>query len=119
MKNSPKDKTKDDIEIFWNLKKLCQDRNIRRPQDLRDMLEENGLEISYPSAYALYHYQPMRVTIKTILAIVKMLNCSVADLLLVRKAEGKPPEEPPPQKKEKVVPISEHQKKLTGGRLKF
>ncbi|MGD0887531.1 MAG: hypothetical protein ABSA46_22030 [Thermodesulfovibrionales bacterium] len=43
---------------------LRYDRNIRRPQDLKVMLDENGLEISYPSAYALFHYQPMRITIK-------------------------------------------------------
>lgn len=118
MKNELKKKSKDDIEIYWNLKKLLYDRNIRRPQDFNVMLKENGLEISYPSSYALMNHQPVRVTMKTILAIVKMLNCSVADLIVVRKAEGKPPAEPTPQP-DKVVPLSPREKKLTGGRLTF
>lgn len=115
MKNRPVD----DREIFWNLKQLLHERNVRRPQDFRDMLKEHGVEMSYAACYALFHEQPVRVTMKVILTICKMLNCSVADLILIRKSELKPPAKPVPPKSEKVVPFSPHQMKLTGGRLEF
>lgn len=114
-----KKKPESELEIYWNLKQLLFDRNIRRPQDFKDMLKEHGLEMSYAACHALFHEQPVRVTMKVILTICKMLNCSVSDLIVIRRAGTKQPEKPNPPKSDKVVPLSPHQKKLTGGRLTF
>src|SRR5208337_2551089 len=100
-----KTQLKDDREIYWNLKALLLESNIKRPQDFKDKLFEYGLNLSYPSCYALMHEQPIRVAMKTILTIVKMLDCSVNDLIVVRKSPDTQPI-PKAPKPEKVVPLT-------------
>ncbi|HAM49529.1 MAG TPA: hypothetical protein DCP92_02085 [Nitrospiraceae bacterium] len=120
-----KTRREDDRVLYWNLQQLLYDRNIRRPQDFRDMLVEHGLEMSYPACYALFHEQPVRVTMKVIQTILKMLDCTPNDLFVLRTPGGKPTKGGPSNvadtraKKEKVVPLTPHQKKITGGRLEF
>ena len=104
---------KDDREIYWNLKALLLESNIKRPQDFKDKLFEYGLNLSYPSCYALMHEQPIRVAMKTILTIVKMLDCSVNDLIVVRKSPDTQPI-PKAPKPEKVVPLTPLEKRITG-----
>lgn len=109
---------RDKLEIYWNLNNLLYQKKILKVTEFQDLMRQHGVSISYAQAHALVNEQPIRVTLKTVLAICEALNCSVEDLIVIRKASEKEPEETP-EKKPKTAELKRIPKKLIGRRLKF
>jgi DNA-binding Xre family transcriptional regulator len=90
---------KERLEIFWNLGNLLYQHKILKVKDFQDLMRDHGVNLSYAQTYHLVHEQPLRVTLRNVLAICDMLKCSVSDLIILRKAAYK---EPDPKKEVKT-----------------
>lgn len=112
----------EDLEIYWNLKDLLIAKNIRRPADFQTMLKQYGLNLTYGAVYSLIHEQPVRIPTRTILAIVKMLECDVNELIVIRRKAGDKPAEVKklePSKPAEVTKLDERRKKITGPKMRY
>ena len=111
----------DDLEIYWNLKEVLIKKNIKRPVDFQEMLKQYGRDLTYGAVYALVHEQPARVSMQTILAIVKMLGCKVDELIVIRDKGSKLPAAKitVPTKAPKVAKLDEHRGKITGPKRSY
>jgi DNA-binding Xre family transcriptional regulator len=111
--------SKDRLEVYWNLNELLYKHKILKVTEFQQLLREHGVTLSYSQAHALVHDQPLRVTVRIIRAICEMLECSVGDLLVLRKATDKSPKEARISEEKKITRLKPHQKKLIGRKLKF
>lgn len=109
---------KNKLEIYWNLGNLLYQRKILKVTEFKDLMILHGVPISYAQAHALVNEQPLRVTLRTVLAICEALNCSVDELIVLRKATEKKPESAP-EEKTKATILKRIPKKLIGRKLKF
>jgi len=112
---------KSNLEIYWNLNNLLYERKILKVTDFRELLRQYGVNLSYGQAYSLVHEQPLRVTLRTVLAICEALNCSVSDLIVIRKATGESAKEEQAKIKAKAraTKIRPIPKKLIGRKVTF
>lgn len=109
---------KNNFEIYWNLGNLLYQKKILKVTDFQELMRLHGVSLSYAQAHALVNEQPLRVTVRNILAICEALNCSVGDLIVIRPASEKEPEETT-EKKPKTSELKRIPQKLIGRRLKF
>jgi DNA-binding Xre family transcriptional regulator len=100
------------LEIYWNLPNLLADRKIEEVTELQTLLATYGVEYSYAGTRDLVCKQPLRVTMRTLLALCEILDCAVDDLIVIR-----PVREDPPQSSPAGTPLRRHPPELTGKRL--
>lgn len=110
---------KNKLEIYWNLGNLLYQRKILKVTEFKDIMILHGVPISYAQAHALVNEQPLRVTLRTVLAICEALNCSVNELIVIRKTTEKNMNKEALPKTGKPVELKRIPKKLIGTRLKF
>ncbi len=85
LKGDKENSSGDKIEIFWNLRELLDQKPIRTVKVFQRLLREHGVSLAYSQVYMLMNEQPLRVTMKNILAICEILGCSVGQLIVIRK----------------------------------
>ncbi len=109
---------KNKLEAYWNLGNLLYQKKILKVTEFHELLLRHGVKLSYGQAYALVHEQPLRVTLRVVSAICEALDCSVNDLVVLRKVSEKELEETP-EKKPRTAELKRIPKKLIGKRLEF
>lgn len=102
---------KNKLEIYWNLGNLLYQKKILKVTEFQDLMRQYGVSLSYAQAHALVNEQPLRVTMRNILAICEALNCSVEDLIVIRPVSDKEPEKTP-EKRTKTAELKRIPKNL-------
>lgn len=107
------------LEIYWNLGNLLYQKKILKVTEFQDSMRQHGVSLSYAQAHALVNQQPLRVTLRVVLAVCEVLDCSVGDLIVIRKAAEKTAESTESGGEVKATEIKRIPKKIIGKRLKF
>lgn len=110
---------KDSLEIYWNLDNLLYQKKILKVTEFQDGMRQHGVSLSYAQAHALANEQPLRVTLRVVLAICQLLDCSVNDLIVIRKRSGEQAEPSELTGDKKTTEIKRIPKKLIGKKLTF
>lgn len=67
--------------ILWRLDTLRQQKQLSM-KELRYLLERAGCPLSQPQLHRLVHRRPRRLDLKTLEALLTVLDCSAGELLL-------------------------------------
>lgn len=110
---------KNKLEIYWNLGNLLYQKKILKVTEFRELMIQHGVSLSYSQSHALVNEQPLRVTLRTVLAICEALDCAVGDLIVIRKATKETNDATNVKQAKKMETIKRIPKKLIGKRLKF
>ncbi len=78
------------LDYLWNLRQLMAARNMFSTTDLAPLLEERGIHLSAAQVYRLVTQVPERLSLRTLVALCDILECSPSDL--IEPAAGAKPE---------------------------
>ena len=73
----------------WNLRRLMADRGMFQTTDLAPLLADRGVELSAAQVYRLVTQTPERLSLRTLVALCDILDCTPNDLI-EPVAEGRP-----------------------------
>jgi DNA-binding Xre family transcriptional regulator len=65
----------------WNLRQLMASRGMFATTDLIGPLADRGIALSSSQVYRLVVERPERLSLKVLMALVDILDCSMADLI--------------------------------------
>ncbi len=108
----------DKLEIYWNLGNLLYQKKILKVTEFQELLKLHGVSLSYSQTHALVNEQPVRVTLRTVMATCEILDCSVGDLIVIRPATA-PDKGKDKTDKTAASEIKRIPKKIIGRKLKF
>ncbi|MEU1274052.1 helix-turn-helix transcriptional regulator [Streptomyces sp. NPDC005799] len=80
------------LDYRWHLRKVMADRGMFSTTDLRPLLAERGIDLSSSQTYRLVVERPERLSLKTLMALLDILGCTMEDLIepiAVRHARGR------------------------------
>ncbi len=69
------------LDYRWNLRQLMASRGMFATTDLIGPLTSRGIALSSSQVYRLVVERPERLSLKVLVALVDILDCSMADLI--------------------------------------
>jgi DNA-binding Xre family transcriptional regulator len=77
-----------ELDYRWHLRKIMAIRGIFATTDLRPLLVERGVELSQSQVYRLVTERPERLNLRTLMALLDILDCTITDLIEPLPARG-------------------------------
>ncbi|MFJ8637386.1 helix-turn-helix domain-containing protein [Streptomyces sp. NPDC093568] len=80
------------LDYQWHLRKVMATRGMFSTTDLGPLLAERGIDLSSSQTYRLVVERPERLSLKTLMALLDILGCTMEDLIepvAARPARGK------------------------------
>lgn len=69
------------LDYQWHLRTLMAARGMFSTSDLRSPLADRGVELSTSEVYRLVVERPERLSIKTLVALMDILDCRMEELI--------------------------------------
>jgi DNA-binding Xre family transcriptional regulator len=69
------------LNYRWHLRKAMADRGMFQTTDLIDPLAQRGVELSSSQVYRLVTERPERLSLKVLMALLDILDCSMDELI--------------------------------------
>jgi DNA-binding Xre family transcriptional regulator len=69
------------LDFRWHLRELMATRGMFSTTDLRPLLAQRGVQLSPSQVYRLVTEKPERLSMKTLLALLDILDCTMDDLI--------------------------------------
>lgn len=69
------------LDYQWHLREVMATRGMYSTTDLRPLLAERGIDLSPSQVYRLVVERPERLSLKTLMALLDILGCSMEDLI--------------------------------------
>lgn len=82
------DGTTVELDYQWHLRKVMATRGMFATADLRPLLVERGVELSQSQVYRLVVERPERLGLRTLMALLDILDCTITDLIEPLPARG-------------------------------
>jgi DNA-binding Xre family transcriptional regulator len=76
------------LDYQWHLRKTMADRGLFSTTDLIPLLEERGITLSSSQVYRLVVDRPERLSLKILMALLDILDCTMDDLIQPTAAAG-------------------------------
>lgn len=76
------------LDYHWHLRKVMADRGMFSTTDLLPPLAERGIALSSSQVYRLVVERPERLSLKILMALLDMLDCTMDDLIEPIAAAG-------------------------------
>ncbi len=69
------------LDYRWHLRKVMADRGMFATTDLIGPLAQRGIRLSSSQVYRLVAERPERLSLKVLMALLDILDCSMEDLV--------------------------------------
>jgi len=69
------------LDYRWHLRQVMADRGMFQTTDLIDPLAERGVRLSSSQVYRLVVERPERLSLKVLMALLDILDCSMEELI--------------------------------------
>ncbi|MCX4405894.1 MULTISPECIES: helix-turn-helix transcriptional regulator [unclassified Streptomyces] len=69
------------LDYRWHLREVMATRGMFSTTDLRPQLAERGIDLSPSQTYRLVVERPERLSLKTLMALLDILGCSMEELI--------------------------------------
>ena len=69
------------LDYRWHLRKVMADRGMFATTDLIEPLAQRGIHLSSSQVYRLVVERPERLSLKVLMALLDILDCSMDDLI--------------------------------------
>lgn len=69
------------LDYRWNLRTVMAQRGMFQTTDLIDPLARRGIELSSSQVYRLVVERPERLSLKVLMALLDILDCTMHDLI--------------------------------------
>jgi DNA-binding Xre family transcriptional regulator len=69
------------LDYHWHLRKVMADRGMFATTDLIEPLGKRGITLSSSQVYRLVVERPERLSLKVLMALLDMLDCTMEDLI--------------------------------------
>ena len=69
------------LDYHWHLRKVMADRGMFQTTDLIGPLEQRGIILSSSQVYRLAVERPERLSLKVLMALLDILDCTMDDLI--------------------------------------
>jgi DNA-binding Xre family transcriptional regulator len=69
------------LDYRWNLRQVMASRDMFQTTDLAPLLAERGIGLSSSQVYRLVTERPERLSLKVLMALLDILDCSMEDLI--------------------------------------
>ncbi|MFD7064513.1 helix-turn-helix domain-containing protein [Streptomyces sp. NPDC059906] len=76
------------LDYHWHLRKVMADRGMFSTTDLLPPLAERGITLSTSQVYRLVVERPERLSLKILMALLDILDCTMGDLIEPIAAAG-------------------------------
>ena len=76
------------LDYRWRLRELMATRGMFSTTDLRPKLAERGIDLSPSQVYRLVTEKPERLSLKTLMALLDILGCTMEDIIEPVTAAG-------------------------------
>ncbi|WP_441248164.1 helix-turn-helix domain-containing protein [Kitasatospora sp. McL0602] len=76
------------LDYQWHLRKVMADRGMFSTTDLIPLLDERGITLSSSQIYRLVVERPERLSLKILMALLDILDCTMDDLIEPVAATG-------------------------------
>jgi DNA-binding Xre family transcriptional regulator len=76
------------LDYRWNLRQVMAARGMFATTDLAPMLAQRGIALSSSQVYRLVVERPERLSLKVLMALLDILDCSMEDLIEPVAAAG-------------------------------
>ncbi|MGI5171556.1 helix-turn-helix domain-containing protein [Spirillospora sp. CA-253888] len=70
-----------DLDYGWRLREVMVERGMRSTAELRPLLAARGVELSPSQVYRLVVAKPERLNLRTLMALLDILDCAMDDLI--------------------------------------
>ena len=69
------------LDYRWNLRQVMANRGMFQTTDLTGPLTERGIRLSSSQVYRLVVERPERLSLKVLMALLDILDCTMEDLI--------------------------------------
>jgi DNA-binding Xre family transcriptional regulator len=69
------------LDYHWHLRKVMADRGLFSTTDLIPLLDDRGITLSSSQVYRLVVERPERLSLKILMALLDILDCTMDDLI--------------------------------------
>ncbi|MGP3963252.1 helix-turn-helix domain-containing protein [Nonomuraea sp. 3N208] len=69
------------LDYRWRLREVMAGRGMFSTTDLRPLLAERGIDLSPSQVYRLVAEKPERLSLRTLMALLDILDCTMEDLI--------------------------------------
>ncbi|WP_331720774.1 helix-turn-helix transcriptional regulator (plasmid) [Streptomyces sp. NBC_01136] len=69
------------LDYRWHLREVMATRGMFSTTDLRPLLAERGIDLSPSQTYRLVVERPERLSLKTLMALLDILGCTMEELI--------------------------------------
>jgi DNA-binding Xre family transcriptional regulator len=69
------------LDYHWHLRKVMADRGMFATTDLIEPLDKRGITLSSSQVYRLVVERPERLSLKILMALLDILDCTMDDLI--------------------------------------
>jgi DNA-binding Xre family transcriptional regulator len=69
------------LDYRWRLREVMAGRGMFSTTGLRPLLAERGIELSPSQVYRLVTERPERLSLRTLMALLDILDCTMEDLI--------------------------------------
>ena len=77
------------LDYRWRLREVMAARGMFATTGLRPLLAERGVDLSPSQVYRLVAEKPERLSLRTLMALLDILDCAIEDLIQpVRPSSG-------------------------------
>ncbi|MFJ2021562.1 helix-turn-helix domain-containing protein [Streptomyces nodosus] len=76
------------LDYRWHLREVMATRGMFSTTDLRPLLAERGIDLSPSQTYRLVVERPERLSLKTLMALLDILGCTMDELIEPVAAAG-------------------------------
>ncbi|MFI6690128.1 helix-turn-helix domain-containing protein [Streptomyces sp. NPDC050485] len=76
------------LDYRWHLREIMATRGMFSTTDLRPLLAERGIDLSPSQTYRLVVERPERLSLKTLMALLDILGCTMEELVEPVAAAG-------------------------------
>jgi DNA-binding Xre family transcriptional regulator len=76
------------LDYRWHLRKVMADRGLFATTDLIEPLARRGIHLSSSQVYRLVVERPERLSLKVLMALLDILDCSMSELIEPAAAGG-------------------------------
>jgi DNA-binding Xre family transcriptional regulator len=76
------------LDYHWHLRKVMADRGMFQTTDLIEPLDKRGITLSSSQVYRLVVERPERLSLKILMALLDILDCTMDDLIEPAAAEA-------------------------------
>ncbi|MFF4237988.1 helix-turn-helix domain-containing protein [Actinomadura geliboluensis] len=70
-----------DLDYGWRLREVMAERGMFSTTELRPLLAARGVELSASQVYRLVVDKPERLNLRTLMALLDILDCAMDDLI--------------------------------------